>query len=143
MKISLLNTLSSSVRGTGNMGLPATVMIGGALTYLALSRALMLGWGPFPRLGLAGAAGASVTAFGLGALVLMAFLLSGRCLVRLGLRGLRFRRALFWDILRVGVPGALNTVLTNLNVVLLTGLVGPFAVTARPATAWARGWNTC
>jgi Na+-driven multidrug efflux pump len=42
----------------------------------------------------------------------------------------RLRRALFWDILRVGAPGALNTVLTNLTFVLLTGLVGPFGAAA-------------
>jgi Na+-driven multidrug efflux pump len=42
----------------------------------------------------------------------------------------RLRRALFWDILRVGGPGALNTILTNLTVVLLTALVGPFGAGA-------------
>jgi Na+-driven multidrug efflux pump len=60
----------------------------------------------------------------------MAFLLSGRSLVRLTVRGVRLRRALFWDILRVGAPGALNTVLTNLTFVVLTGLVGPFGAAA-------------
>ena len=38
--------------------------------------------------------------------------------------------ALFWEILRVGLPGSLNTVLTNLNVVFLTSLVGPFGTFA-------------
>jgi Na+-driven multidrug efflux pump len=42
----------------------------------------------------------------------------------------RLRPALFADILRVGAPASLNTVLTNLNVVLLTGLVGPFGTFA-------------
>jgi Na+-driven multidrug efflux pump len=36
----------------------------------------------------------------------------------------------FREILRVGAPGALNTVFTNLTVVLLTGLVGPFGTHA-------------
>ncbi len=126
----LFNTLGGVVRGTGNMVLPAAVMIAGAVIYVGLSPALILGWGPFPRLGIAGAAAASVTSFGLGALALMAFLLSGRGLVTLTLRGVRLRRALFWDILRVGAPGSLNTVLTNLTVVLLTGLVGPFGAAA-------------
>jgi Na+-driven multidrug efflux pump len=112
------------------MVLPAAVMMAGALVYIALSPALILGWGPFPRLGIAGAGAASVAAFGLGALALLIFLLSGRSLVTLTLRGLRLRRALFWDILRVGAPGALNTVLTNLTVVLLTALVGPFGPAA-------------
>src|SRR5512145_2835265 len=122
----LFNTLGSVVRGTGNMALPAAVMSANAFLYIVLSPALILGWGPFPRLGIAGAAAASITSFGLGALALLAFLLSGRSLVTLTWRGVRLRRALFWDILRVGAPGALNTVLTNLTFVLLTGLVGPF-----------------
>jgi putative MATE family efflux protein len=126
----LLNTLGSVVRGTGNMVLPAGVMLAGAGIYVGLSPALVLGWGPLPRLGIAGAAAASVLAFGLGAVVLLGHLLSGRGLVRLRLRGLGLRRALFWEILRVGAPGSLNTVLTNLTVVLLTGLVGPFGAAA-------------
>jgi putative MATE family efflux protein len=126
----LLNILGAVVRGTGNMALPAGVMVTAAFIYIALSPALILGWGPFPRLGIAGAGAASVTAFGLGALALLTFLLSGRSLVTLTLRGLRLRRALFWEILRVGAPGSLNTVLTNLTVVLLTGLVGPFGAAA-------------
>jgi putative MATE family efflux protein len=126
----LFNTLGSVVRGTGNMLLPAGVMTVGAVIYVALSPALILGWGPLPRLGIAGAAAASVAAFGLGALGLVAFLLSGRGLVALRLSGVRLRWALFWDILRVGVPGSLNTVLTNLTVVLVTGLVGPFGAGA-------------
>lgn len=126
----LLNTLGAVVRGTGNMVLPAAVMVGAAGTYVALSPALVLGWGPFPRLGIAGAATASVASFGLGALALLGFLLSGRGLVTLRLRGVRLRRALFREILRVGAPGALNTVLTNLTIVLVTALVGPFGPAA-------------
>jgi putative MATE family efflux protein len=126
----LFNTLGSVVRGTGNMALPASVMSANALLYTVLSPALILGWGPFPRLGIAGAAAASIVSFGLGTLALAAYLLSGRGLVTLTLRGARLRRALFRDILRVGAPGALNTVLTNLTIVLVTGLVGPFGAAA-------------
>jgi Na+-driven multidrug efflux pump len=57
---------------------------------------------------------------------LLAFLCSGRSLVRPTLRGLRLRPALFVEILRVGAPGSLNTIFTNLTVVVLTSLVGPF-----------------
>ena len=126
----LLNTLSSIVRGTGTMALPAAVTAGSAVIYLVLAPALVLGWGPFPRLGVAGTATANVTAFGAAALVLAIYLCSSRSTVRLSLRGLRLRRELFWEILRVGAPGSLNTILTNLTVVLMTGLVGPFGTAA-------------
>jgi putative MATE family efflux protein len=122
----LFNTLGSVIRGTGNMALPAAVMVASSVIYVALSPALILGVGPLPRLGIAGAAVASVTSFGLGTLALLAFLLSRRSLVRPTLQGLRLQPALFYEILRVGAPGSLNTILTNLTIVLLTSLVGPF-----------------
>ena len=126
----LYNTLSAVVRGTGNMALPATVMVANGAIYLALSPALIMGWGPLPRLGVAGAAAASVTSFALGSLVLGVYLASGRSLVTLSLARFRPRWALFRDILRVGAPGSLNTVFTNLTIVLVTALVGPFGAHA-------------
>jgi putative MATE family efflux protein len=122
----LFNTLGAVIRGTGNMALPAAAMVTSGGLYFALAPALILGWGPFPRLGIAGAATASVTSFALGSLALLAFLCSPRSLVRPRLHGRRLRGPLFREILRVGAPGALNTILTNLTVVLLTALVGPF-----------------
>jgi putative MATE family efflux protein len=122
----LFNTLGSVIRGTGNMALPASVMVASSVLYIALSPALILGWGPLPRLGIAGAATASVASFTLGSLALLAFLFSRRSLVRPTLRDLRLQPALFLEILRVGAPGSLNTLFTNLTVVVLTSLVGPF-----------------
>jgi putative MATE family efflux protein len=122
----LFNTLGSVIRGTGNMALPALVMVATSALYVALAPPLIRGWGPFPRLGIAGAAAASVASFAAGTLVLIVFLFSRHSLVRPRLRGLRLQPALFREILRVGAPGALNTILTNLTVVLLTALVAPF-----------------
>jgi putative MATE family efflux protein len=126
----LFNTLGSAIRGSGNMTVPASVMVASGLLYVALSPALILGWGPLPRLGIAGAAAASVLSFSVGSAALLAFLYSRRSLVRPTLRARGLRWALFREILRVGAPGTLNTVLTNLTVVILTALVGPFGATA-------------
>jgi putative MATE family efflux protein len=126
----LFNTLGSIVRGSGHMGLPAMVMTGVSVLYLALAPSLVVGYGPFPRLGIAGAGVASVLMFGLGALVLLGFLFSPRSLVVPNLHGRRLKGRLFWEILRVGAPGAVNTIFTNLTVVLLTGLVGQFGAPA-------------
>ena len=126
----LINTLSSIVRGTGTMVLPAVVTSGSALLYLALAPALVMGWGPFPRLGVAGTATANLVGFGLASVVLIGYLASPWSAVRLSFRGLEIRWALFWEILRVGAPGSLNTIMTNLTIVLVTGLVGPFGTLA-------------
>jgi len=126
----LFNTLGAVLRGAGNMLLPAVVVVGGGPLVIVLSPALIWGWGPFPRLGIAGAGVALLTYYSLGSLVLAVALRSRRNLVRLSVLGVKLRVRLFGEILRVGLPGALNTVQTNLTVVVLTGLVGGFGTVA-------------
>src|SRR5205085_9249925 len=55
VSIWMLNLLCSVVRGTGNMGLPATVIVLCVLGHIALSPVLILGLGPVPSIGPAGA----------------------------------------------------------------------------------------
>jgi len=127
----LFNTLANVARGSGNMALPATLVVGGAVLVLGLAPALIFGWGPVPRLGVAGAGLAFVAYYAVAAAVLFIYLLrSHRSLVRLTLSGVRLRARHFSEILKVGAPGSLNTVLTNLTVVVLTGLVGGFGTIA-------------
>jgi putative MATE family efflux protein len=126
----MFNTLASVVRGTGVMVVPAGAMVVTGALQLTLCPVLVLGLAGAPRLGIAGAGVATVVSFGVGTAMLIAFLSSRRSLVTPALRGFRLRRRLFADILRVGAPGALNTVLTNLTIVLVTGLVGSFGTYA-------------
>jgi len=126
----LYNTLGSVVRGTGNMSVPAIVMLVSGLVQLVLTPTLVLGLGGAPRLGVVGAGLGTVIAFSLGTVILAVYIVSGRSLVVPSLRGLTLRVALFADILRVGAPGALNTIQTNLTVVVLTGFVGSFGTYA-------------
>jgi putative MATE family efflux protein len=126
----LYNILASVLRGSGHMAVPALVMVVTGALHLVLCPVLVLGLAGAPRLGIAGAGVAMVAAFGTGCALLIAFLRSGRSLVRPRVSGFRPRATLFTDILRVGAPGALNTVLTNLTFVLVTGLVGSFGTAA-------------
>src|SRR5262249_54171751 len=60
--------------------------------------------------------------FGIGSLGIVWYLASGRALVRLRFAGVTPRWALFFDILKVGVPGLINTAITNLSVVAMTAV---------------------
>ena len=68
MTVWLCNILASVVRGTGNMIAPAVILSTTALLQIPLCGALVLGWGPFPQLGIRGAGIAYVGSFGAGAL---------------------------------------------------------------------------
>jgi Na+-driven multidrug efflux pump len=124
VSICMLNLLGSVVRGTGNMGLPAAVIVGSVIAHVLISPLLIFGWGPVPALGPSGAGWGLMMSFGAGSLVLLGYLRSSRSLVTLKFRGVALRWRLFAEILKVGVPGLLNVLITNLSVVLLTGIAG-------------------
>jgi MATE family, multidrug efflux pump len=124
----LANTLASVLRGSGNTLAPAVALAAAAVVQIPLSGSLTLGWGPFPRLGIAGAAIAYVAAF------LVASLIMGAGVWRGGLRPHRAHWRLdgrvFREILRVGAVSSLGALQTVLTAVILTGFVGSFGTAA-------------
>src|SRR4051812_39817531 len=135
--ITVLNLLGNAVRGTGNMSLHAGVLVGCVIGHIALSPLLIFGYGPIPALGAAGAGWGLVIPFGVGSLIMIAYLRSSRSIVRLNFCGMAPRWEIFADVLKVGVPGLVNTGITNLSVVVLTGIAGQFGPQA--AIGYAMG----
>jgi putative MATE family efflux protein len=124
----IVNFQAAALRGSGNVRVPAIVTLVGALVMIPLSPLLIFGFGPFPRLGIGGAGVAFAIYYGAAMLFLSRYMASSRS-------GLRFRMVplranLFADMLKVGVPTAVNAVLSNLTVILVTGAVGLFGTTA-------------
>jgi putative MATE family efflux protein len=126
----VFHLLSAVVRGTGNMTFPAILLILTQLIHVGLCPALVFGIGPIPAFGVRGAALSAVLSFAPGVVTLVLYLVSRRCAARLSLQSLRIRPAVLWEILRVGVPGSANNVLTNANILILTGLVSPHGTQA-------------
>jgi Na+-driven multidrug efflux pump len=81
VSIWMLNLLGGAVRGTGNMTLPSTVIASSVLAHVLISPLLIFGWGPVPALGPAGAGWGLTIPFGVGSLVLIAYLRSSRSLI--------------------------------------------------------------
>jgi putative MATE family efflux protein len=120
--------LSSALRGAGNVKVPAFVTLAGAVIILPLSPAMIFGWGPFPRLGVAGGGVAFVIYYVLAAVALVLYLRSRRSLLRLKISPLYGRH--FKDILGVGLLSAIGTVQVNLTVTFVTAAVGRFGADA-------------
>jgi len=124
----IVNLQAAALRGSGNVKVPALVTLVGAIVLIPASPILIFGLGPVPRLGIGGAGIAFGVYYGAAMLVLLRYMASGRSSLRF--RFVPLQRRLFADILRVGIPTAFNTVLTNLTVILVTGAVGLFGTTA-------------
>lgn len=120
----VLSTLTSVVRGTGQVGVLAWTYVAAEVLHIGLVPLLMFGWGPVPALGITGAGIATVVSFSASSAFLAAYLVSGRTAVRLSLRTFRPERKLFRDILRTGAPMSLQPILNNLTLGMLTFYAG-------------------
>ena len=114
----LANTLSSVLRGTGNMVVPAATLIAAALFHLPLSAYLVA------RIGIAGAGIAYVTTFGVAGLGMACVVFRRKSALRPGAADLKLEARLFADILQVGAISVLSSFQTVLTAVILTGFVG-------------------
>jgi len=118
----MMNLLSSAMRGSGDVKLPAAVSLAGTVIIIPLSPALIFGWGPLPHMGVAGA-GASVLIFYIGAtLYFWKALAKGRGALKL--QPTKLDAGSFGAILGVGLVSAMGTIVTNLTTVMVTGAVG-------------------
>jgi MATE family, multidrug efflux pump len=126
----LLGALTSVVRGTGHVALLAWVYLGAEALHILLVPTLVFGLGPIPPLGAAGAGIATVTSFAASSSVLAWYLASGRTTVTLSFRNVRFQRAMFGEILKVGVPMSALPIFNNLALAVLTAYAGMLGTTA-------------
>jgi putative MATE family efflux protein len=126
----LANTLSSILRGTGNMLLPALALICAALIHVPFSASLVLGLGPLPRLGIAGAGVAYITTFGLGAIAMGIAVFRRSSPLRPRAGDFALEGKVFYDILRVGGVSVLSSFQTVLTAVAVTGYVGRYGAAA-------------
>jgi putative MATE family efflux protein len=123
----LMNTFANIARGSGNMLVPASGIFLGEACHLLLSPALILGWGPFPRLGITGAALGTLSSYALGTGIIGAYLCAPQALVRIELRRIAVRRDTAWRILRIAAPAAASVLVfysVNLLTLFLIGRLG-------------------
>ena len=118
----LANTLSSVLRGTGNMVAPAVTLIAAACIHLPLSGTLV------GRIGIGGAGIAYVTTFSIAALAMAVVV--WRSSLRPQRGDWTLERRLFGEILRVGAISMLNALQTVVTAVIITGFVGRYGAAA-------------
>ncbi len=117
------------IRATGDMKTPALIMTFAAVANMILDPLLIFGIGPFPAMGLAG--GALATVIGRASTLLFSFII----LIKRDLISFNRRQAgeLFrsWrQILFIGIPASLTNILTPLTMGVITRMISTFGTAA-------------
>jgi putative MATE family efflux protein len=126
VSIWLVNTLSSVLRGTGDMKLPSATLIGVATVQIVVGGTLGLGLAGLPQFGMRGIAAGQLIAFSLGTVFLAWILISGRSRLTLDFRAFTFQRDMFFDILKVGAISCLSPLQSVLSILIFTKILAGF-----------------
>jgi Na+-driven multidrug efflux pump len=126
----VVNTLSSVIRGSGNMLVPSVTLFAVAVAQVLLGGLLGLGWGVVQPQGMRGVAAGGVLANLGGALFLWFYLASGRGKIRLMVLKTPLQRRHLLDILRVGAVACISPLQTVLTILILTRLVATLGTQA-------------
>ena len=124
----LANGLAAIVRATGHMKVAAKYLIAGSIVQIIVAGVLVLGVGPFPKLGIAGAATGIVIGHGLAAILLF-YHLTTRCVeLRLRCTGIPVRLAPMAAILKVGALSSVNSFCSLGAIIIITAFMARFGV---------------
>ncbi len=98
------------LRGAGDTVSGMIAMVSVNIVNVILSWALVLGWGPLPKLGWQGLAIGTAVGHAVGGLIMLVFFLRGRAGIRLRVTLLRPQIDLIRRMLRIGIPGGSDIV---------------------------------
>lgn len=124
--IYLLFLMNAIFRGAGDATLAMRVLWVSNAINIVLDPCLINGWGPFPRLGVTGAAVATTVGRGLGVALQLFFLLGGYSRVKIHIRQIRLNGEVLWRLMKVSFTGILQFLIANTSWVALVRLCSTF-----------------
>jgi putative MATE family efflux protein len=128
-----------TMQASGDAMTPMKIGLTFRAVHLVLCPTLVFGLGPFPTMGVAGAAVTNVVSQGLGGILGLWVLFTGRTGLRLTLNNFRIDFKMIWRMLKVGFPNMVTGTQHFLCVLVLTWLIAPFGTMAVAAhTLWQR-----
>jgi putative MATE family efflux protein len=128
--IFLLFLINAIFRGAGDATLAMrTLWIANGIN-IVLDPCLINGWGPFPRLGVLGAAVATTTGRSIGVLYQLWQLRSGKHRIVVRRQQVRLNLPVLWKLLKVSITGILQFLVVTCSYLGLVRIVSTFGSTA-------------
>ena len=128
--IMLLFLNNAIFRGAGDAAIAMRLLWVSNIINLVLDPCLIFGWGPFPKLGVTGAALATFTGRSIGVLYQFYRLLRGTERIRILRRQVRVALPVLWRLVRVSLTGILQFAIAHTSWIGLVRIVSVFGSAA-------------
>ncbi len=126
----LFFVFSALLRGVGDTKTPMKMMILSVIINLIADPFIIFGWSFFPKLGVRGAALATISSRAIAGLFGMYLLFSGKKGIHIKKKYLKPDLNMYKKILRIGIPSAGEKSMAAISIVLFMGIISRFGTMA-------------
>lgn len=123
--------MGAALRGTGNFKPGMWVQTGTVVINLVLAPFLIFGWGPFPVMGVSGAAISTFVAIVIGVVWISFYFLDSKAYLRFHFAHWKPQLGVWWEMLKIGLPAGAEFALMGIYMAVIYWITKPFGAAAQ------------
>ena len=123
--------MGAALRGTGNFKPGMYVQTGTIIVNILLAPLLIFGWGPFPAMGVSGAALSTFLAIVVGLVWISVYFLDAKAYLRFHFGSWSPQLRVWWDMLKIGLPAGAEFALMGIYMAVIYAIAKPFGSAAQ------------
>jgi len=124
-------TMAAALRGTGNFKPGMMVQSGTVVINMVLAPFLIFGWGPFPQLGVSGAAVATLVSIVIGVEWIALYFIDPKAYLCFQFGHWTPRLGVWWQMLKIGLPAGAEFALMGVYMAVIYAITKPFGAAAQ------------
>jgi putative MATE family efflux protein len=123
--------MGAALRGTGNFKPGMIVQTATVIINMILAPFLIFGWGPFPQMGVSGAAVATLIAIVVGVAWISVYFIDAKAYLRFHFGHWAPQVRVWWDMLKIGLPAGAEFMLMGIYMAVIYAITRPFGAAAQ------------